>query len=253
LPPEFAVSAAESRALSFGGIAAEYDRLRPSPAPAALDWLLPDPCRLAIDLAAGTGLFTRSLAQRVGEVIAIEPDPRMREIFSQRTPGIPIRDGRGESIPLPDASADLVTISSAWHWMDPSLAAPEIGRVLRDGGRLAIIWTHMTHDARLPSPDWAALGVQQTVDRGRLREVHLPPDAPFTSVEYEDFSHSQLSTKADIVATLATYSPVIALAEDVRRRALGEAAQQLEERFPGQDPVEVTITSGCVRADRLPR
>jgi SAM-dependent methyltransferase len=247
------VSPAENRALSFGGIAAEYDRLRPSPAPAALDWLIPDPCRLAVDLAAGTGLFTRSLAQRVGEVIAVEPDPRMREIFVQKSPGIPIRDGRGESIPLPDASADLVTISSAWHWLDPSLAALEIARVLRDGGRLTIIWTHMTHDARLPSPDWAALGVQTTVDRGRLREVQLPADAPFTPVESADFSYSLRVTKADIVATLATYSPVIALAEDARNHALGVAAQQLEESFPHQDDVEVTITSGVVRAERKPR
>ena len=247
------MSAPGSRALSFGSIAAEYDRLRPSPAPAALDWLVPDPCELAIDLAAGTGLFTRSLAPRVGEVIAVEPDPRMREIFTHKTPGIPIRDGRGESILMPDASADLVTISSAWHWMDPALAGPEIARVLRDGGRLAILWTHMTYDARLPSPDWAALGVQQTVDGARLREVQLPAEVPFTPVEAASFSYSLNVTKADIVATLATYSPVIALAEAERGRALSVAAQQLEESFPGQDEVEVMITSGVVRADRQPR
>ena len=247
------MSSPESRALSFGSIAAEYDRLRPSPAPAALDWLVPDPCDLAIDLAAGTGLFTRSLTSRVGEIIAVEPDPRMREIFTQKSPGIPIRDGRGESIPMPDASAELVTISSAWHWMDPELAAPEIARVLRDGGRLAIIWTHMTHDARLPSPDWGALGIQRTVDGSRLHNVQLPAEAPFTSVETASFSYSLGVTKADIVATLATYSPVIALAEDVRSRALNAAAQQLDESFPGQDEVEVTITSRVVRAERRRR
>ena len=247
------MSSPESRALSFGSIAAEYDRLRPSPAPAALDWLVPDPCDLAIDLAAGTGLFTRSLTSRVGEIIAVEPDPRIREIFTQKSPGILIRDGRGESIPMPDASAELVTISSAWHWMDPELAAPEIARVLRDGGRLAIIWTHMTHDARLPSPDWGALGIQRTVDGSRLQNVQLPAAAPFTSVETASFSYSLRVTKADIVATLATYSPVIALAEDVRSRALNAAAQQLDESFPGQDEVEVTITSRVVRAERRRR
>jgi SAM-dependent methyltransferase len=247
------VSSPEGRALSFGSIAAEYDRLRPSPAPDALDWLVPNPCELAIDLAAGTGLFTRSLTSRVGEIIAIEPDPRMREIFTHKSPGIPIRDGRGESIPMPDASAELVTVSSAWHWMDPKLAALEIARVLRDGGRLAIIWTHMTHDARLPSPDWGALGIQRTIEGSRLHNVQLPAEAPFTSAETASFRYSVGITKADIVATLATYSPVIALAEDVRSRALNAAAEQLEESFPGQDEVEVTITSGVVRAQRHPR
>jgi SAM-dependent methyltransferase len=37
------------------------------------------------------------------------------------------------------------------HWLDPALAVPEIARVLRDGGRLGVIWTHW--DRRV---DWAA-------------------------------------------------------------------------------------------------
>ena len=44
--------------------------------------------------------------------------------------------GVGEAVPLRDESADGLFISSAWHWMDPPLAVPEIARVLRDGGRL---------------------------------------------------------------------------------------------------------------------
>ena len=241
------------RAQSFGRVAAEYDRLRPSPAPEALDWLVPDPSELAVDLAAGTGLFTRSLAPRVGEVIAIEPDPRMREIFARKTPGIPIRDGRGEAIPLPDASVDLVTVSSAWHWLDPDPAAREIARVLRDGGRLAIIWTQMTYDAGLPSPDWASLGVQTAFDGARLRDIQLPFSAPFAPSESASFSYTKVVSKADVVATLATYSPVIALAEDARARALDAAARQLDEAVPGQNHIEVTLVSAVVRADRLPR
>jgi predicted RNA methylase len=68
------VTSPGSRALSFGGVAADYDRLRPSPAAAALDWVVPDDCRSAVDLAAGTGLFTRALAARVPDVVAVEPD-----------------------------------------------------------------------------------------------------------------------------------------------------------------------------------
>jgi SAM-dependent methyltransferase len=235
-------------------VAADYDRLRPSPAPPALDWLVPDDCELAVDLAAGTGLFTRALAPRVGAVIAVEPDPRMREMFEVRAPGIRIRDGRGESIPMPDASADLVTISSAWHWLDPDLAAPEIARVLRDGGRLGVIWTHLAHDEQLPRPDWAALGVAPLgSQRANPRVVKIPAAAPFGEVEVADFSYPERISKADIVATLATYSPVIALDEQTRHRALGLAAQQLEDRFPGRDLIDVTITSHCVRAQRLPR
>jgi SAM-dependent methyltransferase len=249
------VTSAENRALSFGGVAADYDRLRPSPAPDALTWLVPEHCETAVDLAAGTGLFTRGLVERVPQVVAVEPDARMREIFALRSPGIEVREGQGEAIPLPDASADLVTVSSAWHWLDPQVAPFEIARVLRDGGRLAVVWTHMSHDERLPRLDWKALGVR-TDDRaraGRRRTLTLPDGAPFGPAEIADFSYPRATTKAEVVATLATYSPVIALDDDKRAQALGMAAARLEERFPGQDVLDVTITTHCIRVDRMPR
>ena len=174
------MSSAEGRALSFGEVAADYDRLRPAPAPDALTWLVPDQCELAVDLAAGTGLFTRSLVERVPKVVAIEPDARMREVFALRSPGIEAREGSGEAIPLPDAAADLVTVSSAWHWFDPEAASLEIARVLKDGGRLAVVWTHMSHDEGLPSIDWEALGVERQ-DRERVSratQFTLPDGCP---------------------------------------------------------------------------
>ncbi len=245
----------ETPALSFGGVAADYDRLRPSPAPDALRWLIPEPCEHAVDLAAGTGLFTRALAASVPQVIAVEPDARMREVFALRTPGIEVREGTGEVIPLEDASADLVTVSSAWHWLDPEAAPFEIARVLRDGGRLGIVWSHMTHDERLPRLDWEALGVQphDRIRVARSRELNLPEGAPFGPVQTAEFSYSRPTSKADVVATLATYSPVIALDDATRARALDLAADRLEQRFPGQDPVDVTITTHCIRVDRLLR
>ena len=54
------------RALSFGTIASDYDRVRPGPAPAAVDWLLPAACDVVVDLGAGTGLLARALTGRAG-------------------------------------------------------------------------------------------------------------------------------------------------------------------------------------------
>jgi SAM-dependent methyltransferase len=249
------MSSAQSRAMSFGEVAADYDRLRPGPAPDALSWLIPDRCELAVDLAAGTGLFSRSLADRVPKVIAVEPDARMREVFALRSPGIELREGSGEALPLPDGSVDLVTVSSAWHWFDPEAASLEISRVLRDGGRLAVVWTHMAHDAGLPDVDWETLGVQAR-DRERVsrqRDFTLPEAAPFAAVEKAEFRYSRPTSKADIVAALATYSPVIALDDDTRAQALGAAATRLDERFPDQDVLNVTIVTRGIRVDRLPR
>ena len=149
--------------MSFGTIATDYDRLRPSPPDAAIDWLLPANCQVAVDLGAGTGLLSRALARQVPRVVAVEPDERMAAVLQDRSPGVEVVPGRGEAIPLPDASADGVFISSAWHWMDPELTVPEIARVLRDGGRFGLIWTSRDREVgwvrelnRLREPDWAA-------------------------------------------------------------------------------------------------
>ena len=127
--------------MSFGTIANDYDRLRSGPAPAAVDWLLPDRCDVVVDLGAGTGLLTRALTSKAGHVIAVEPDDRMRSVLAARSPGVEVLAGRGEAIPLPDAAADAVLVSSAWHWMDPGRAVPEVARVLRDGGRFGVLGT----------------------------------------------------------------------------------------------------------------
>src|ERR1022692_2331724 len=107
LPRQVSVPGVASRAersMSFGAIAGDYDRLRPSPPDAAVDWLLPAHCRVAVDLAAGTGLLTRVLAGKVPQVVAVEPDRRMRAVLLARSPDVRVVEGRGEAIPLPSTT-----------------------------------------------------------------------------------------------------------------------------------------------------
>jgi SAM-dependent methyltransferase len=163
------VATRQERATSFGAIAAEYDRLRAGPPDEAVDWLLPRHCEVAVDVGAGTGLLARALAQKVGQVIAVEPDERMRAVLAARSPGIRVLAGKGEAIPLPDASADAVFASSAWHWMDPDQAVPEVARILRDGGRFGVIWT--SRDRRV---DWVRELGQPTVPAPARTDASAP-------------------------------------------------------------------------------
>lgn len=87
----------ETRRLSFGSVAENYDRYRPAPPPQALDWLIPDGADAILDLAAGTGLVTRGLAGRARRVVAVEPDERMRAVLAARCPEAEVLAGRGES------------------------------------------------------------------------------------------------------------------------------------------------------------
>jgi SAM-dependent methyltransferase len=128
------------RATSFGQVAEAYERFRPPIPEAALDWLLPAGCQSVLDLGAGTGACTRLLVRRVPEVLAVEPDARMRALIARCAPEAQTLAGKAESLPLEVGRVDAVLVCSAWHWMDPELAVPEIGRVLRRAGTFGIMW-----------------------------------------------------------------------------------------------------------------
>lgn len=252
------VTERRERAMSFGSIAEDYDQLRPRPPRQAVDWLVPSTCEVAVDVGAGTGLFTRTLVGRVPEVIAVEPDARMRNVLMARSPEVRVVEGRGESIPLPDAAADAVFVSSAWHWMDPERAVPEIGRVVRDGGRFGLLWTSRDREVdwvrnldRLPGGDKVDA---QFADRFRQRlYFDLPEPRIFDNVEREVFRFSRAMTVADAVGMLGTYSRAIVASPDDRAQALDEARVALKERFPGTDTVEIPMRTWCWRADRIAR
>jgi SAM-dependent methyltransferase len=244
--------------MSFGSIAEDYDGLRPQAPPEAVDWMVPPGCEVAVDVGAGTGLFTRTLVDRVAQVIAVEPDARMRNVLAARSPRVRVLEGRGESIPLPDAAADAVFVSSAWHWMDHERAIPEIGRVLGDGGRLGLIWTSRDREVdwvrnldRLRSEDTSE---GSPADRFRRRlHFELPEPQIFHNIARETFRFVRTMAADDVVAMVGTYSRVIVAAADDRAQRLAEARAALEARFPGAETIDVPIRSWCWRADRIAR
>jgi SAM-dependent methyltransferase len=248
------VSIDEVLASSFGQIADDYDRLRPGPPEEALDWLVPQDCATAVDLAAGTGLFTRALRRRVTQVIAVEPDDRMRAVLAAKSPDVRAVAGRGEAIPLPDASADAVFVASAWHWLDPGLAVPEIARVLRDGGRLAVNWT--SHDHTL---DWLSelsrpVGADPAGRYGPPRqEVILPADAPFENLASVSFTLPRILPVDDAVDWMETYSGLITASETERASGRARTREALLRRADADGMVEIPVRSTSWRADRLPR
>ena len=125
----------------FARTAGEYRRGRPGYPAAAIEHLARrlglGPGVDVVDLAAGTGALTRPLLALGCELVAIEPLAEMRAELPEAVTAL---DGTAEQIPLPDGSADAVTVAQAFHWFDGDAALAEIHRVLRPGGALALVW-----------------------------------------------------------------------------------------------------------------
>ncbi|EWC60286.1 hypothetical protein UO65_4394 [Actinokineospora spheciospongiae] len=219
-------------ASSFGAAATSYAENRPDYARAAVRWALDDPApgMRVLDLGAGTGKLTGTLAAMGTDVTAVEPDPAMLTELRRALPGVRALPGSAEAIPLPDASVDAVLAGNAMHWFDMTVAGPEIARVLVPGGTLAGLWNVV--DDRV---DWvaglarvsgsAAIGPRDTPTgwRAETAEAHLPGTggaARFGSPEQAEFPHGQRRTADSLVAALATRAGVLVMPERERQVTL---------------------------------
>ncbi|KLT44996.1 S-adenosyl-L-methionine-dependent methyltransferase [Cutaneotrichosporon oleaginosum] len=142
-----------------------YDAARPSYPPAALALvraLLPPAARV-IEPGAGTGIFSRLLAQGgVRALVAVEPSSEMRAAWARGMRGKQGDKIEGKQDGKPDlrcvdggfdnlsrtgwgrgdkAEADAVIIAQAWHWcMDYDRALAEIADYLKPHAPLVLIW-----------------------------------------------------------------------------------------------------------------
>ena len=132
---------------------------------AVLDFAAPLPAPVSVlDVGCGTGRLLRALARRWphAQLLGVDPAQGMVEVARALTPGATIQRGLAESLPLPDASVDLVVSTLSFHhWGDQKMGAREIARVLRPGGHFlladfapptALARLHMTGRA-LPRAD----------------------------------------------------------------------------------------------------
>lgn len=160
------------RARLFDGEAERYDRIRPGYPEALIDDVLgPSPHRLSVlDVACGTGIAARQMAQRGAQVAGVELNARMAEMAERH--GIPTEVAAFESWDPAGRTFDLVTCAQAWHWLDPEVSAGKAASVLRPGGRLCLFW-NVGH-----YPDDLADALQVAYQRV------LPPRSPRTVIGY---------------------------------------------------------------------
>jgi SAM-dependent methyltransferase len=235
----------EARRTSFGALAQTYDAVRPPWPEDTVDWLLGSPAgpRRVLDLGAGTGLGSRTVAALGHDVVALDPSAGMLAALDAATltpavrARIETRVGPAEALDDPDASFDAATAFQAWHWFDADQAARECARVLRPGGWLGLAW-HCWSDA---VPWLRELGVLVGTP-----EMVWDPERPRWAAELDGFAPAentqlpveQVLTVEETVRLASSWSPVAvradreAVLDDVRDLAARSADAEGRVVFP---------------------
>ena len=219
----------------FGAEAGTYERTRPTYPAAAVDWLC-DALRLApgvllADLAAGTGKFTRLLEPTGATIVAVEPVEGMWRKLRDASPGVPIVAGAAETLPLASASVDAVTVAQAFHWFDAEAAFRELARVVKPGGRVAIVWNARDRSVAWVDEVWAIMDRFEKEapwrDHDAWRESALGDRPGFGPLHQETFHHEQVLPPDLVVERFRGVSHIAALPPDQGEVVLDEVRQVL--------------------------
>jgi SAM-dependent methyltransferase len=236
----------QERARLFDREADRYDRTRPSYPDALIDQVLgPSPDGLSVlDVACGTGIASRQLAQRGAQVLGVDLNPRMAEIAERH--GVRTEVAPFETWDPAGRTFDRVTCAQAWHWLDPDAGMAKVASLLRPGGRLCLFWNmggypddladalHATYQRALPS-DAPPLMMGYAANRAGdpaadLSDVthQLRRSGRFGELRLQSFPWSRTYTRDQWLDELQSHSDHAALEPDARQRLLDEIGTTID-------------------------
>ncbi len=224
------------RALSFGAVAAAYERFRPGYSDQLVDQVLAyagGPVRTALEIGAGTGKATRLFARKGVAVTATDPDPAMLSELRRHVPATvtPVQ-AAFEDLPL-TAAYDLVFAAASLHWTKPYGRWARVAGMLAPGGIFAsfggqreladpdlrdsveaVRSTYLADDD-IPSPDGTSADSPM-----QWPGTELAASALFVDVRQSTIERRTIMAADDYVGHLSTVSAYLQLPEPVRREAL---------------------------------
>ena len=232
------------RSRSFGGIADVYERARPGYPIDAVRWLAGESPARVLDLGSGTGKLTTDLVRLGHQVIAADPSAPMLRRLRDTVPKASPMQSNAESIGLATSSVDVVVAGQAFHWFDPGDALPEIARVLRPGGTLALVW-----NLRDESVPWvrrlsALIGAEDWTDLvDPVQESDL-----FGEVEHKRFRFWQPVDREGLLGLVRSRSYVATMGEAERGELLAKVGTLYDHYGRGADGMLLPYITECYRA-----
>ena len=243
-----------ARALTFGSVAAAYERYRPGYPGELVDEVLSyagTPIHRALEIGAGTGKATRAFAVRNIAVTATDPDTAMLSELGRQVPGTVTAVHAAFEQLTDGGDYDLVFAAAALHWTAGPGRWERVARLLRAGGTFANFGGQLRLDdpaaeaavtaARapfldsddVPSPDDGPTDVGM-----RWPGTELTQSSLFTDVRQVEFDRRSTMTARDYIGHLSTVSAYLQLSVPVREEALGRILRVL--------PQEVEVANDVV-------
>lgn len=161
-----------ARARSFGAVAREYDRVRPSYPEQLVDDVVAElPGSDVVEVGAGTGKATALFAARELHITCVEPDDEMAAVLAENCAGLPNVEIVTASFEdwTPAHPYDGLYAAQSWHWTTPERRYGNAARALREGGLLALFWN---------GTDWDQTPLAGVIDNVYRRHGLLRDDRP---------------------------------------------------------------------------
>jgi SAM-dependent methyltransferase len=236
------------KAQAFDTAAPDYVRGRPDYPPKLLEWLT-GPMGISadtrvVDLAAGTGKFTRLLLQTGARVIAVEPVAGMRQQLQAALPQVEALDGTATAMPLGDEIAAAVVCAQAFHWFAREEALAEIARVLEPGGRLGLVWNDRDERTAWVARIGAILSRREanTPRQASGEWRRLFPSRHFGPLHEIELTHSHTGAPEDvIVARVKSVSFIAALPADELAQVEAEVRAVIDSEPDLRDAREISF------------
>jgi SAM-dependent methyltransferase len=234
-----------SRALSYAGVADAYDRARPSYPREAVAWLVGTSPVSVLEVGAGTGKLTDDLLDLGHDVLATDPLEEMLQYLRLRHADCRTAVAFAEDLPVASRTVDVVVSAQAFHWFTLEAALPEIARVLKPEGTLALVWN--SPDDRIP---WVRrLGsLIEAAPQQQDPTAALVASRLFGFVEEQTFRFWQPLRQAELRDLVRSRSAVAVSSSEQQAKVLSQVDDLYDEYQRGPDGLLMPYVTRCYKA-----
>jgi SAM-dependent methyltransferase len=254
---------------TFGSVAEQYDRARPSYPAAIFDDLAEigglEPGARVVEVGPGTGKATVELVGRGYDVTGVELSPDLAEVARRNAPGAEIVVAEFEHWQPEPAGFDAIVATAAYHWVDPEHRYAKPLALLTPGGALAVVHGHHVlpsdgdrffaeaqddYDAAMPHPDNAPPPPPDQIVDAWQAEFEF--SRAFERIESRHHLQPLVYTADEYVDLLGTFSDHIAQPPEEREELFGRLHARIAAR-PGGTVTKhflLTLTVGLTPAYR---